>query len=149
MKRNVLIISAITVFLDQVIKFFVERFLLSEFIVIPNFFSFLKIYNNGAAFSILSGQVSFLIFINIIIFLFLFKYMNNFKVNFRNKMAFGLVFGGLLGNLIDRIRLGLVIDYLKFDFWNYTFPIFNLADICLCVGLFLIVIGVIRKEDEV
>lgn len=149
MKRNVLIISISLSLIDQIIKCLVENFLVGEIVLIPNFFSLIKVYNTGAAFSIFTGQTLFLILMNILIFVFLFKYIDKFKINLKNKLAFGLIFGGLFGNLIDRVRLGAVIDYLKFDFWEYTFPIFNLADMMLCVGIFLMIIAVIRKEDEV
>lgn len=149
MKRNVFILSAFIMMMDQVIKYFIELYLVSEISIISGFFSLLKVYNYGSAFSLFSGQTYFLLIINILIFIFLIRYMKSFKVNKRNTIAFGLVFGGLVGNLIDRVRLGFVIDYLKFDFGNYTFPIFNLADITLCIGIFLMIIAVIRKEDEV
>lgn len=149
MKRNVCILSGLILVLDQIIKLVVENYLVSEISIIDNFFSLLKVYNDGAAFSLFAGAGIFLILINVVIFIFLTKYMKNFKANFRNTLAFGLVFGGLMGNLIDRIRLGLVIDYLKFDFGSYTFPVFNLADMSLCIGIFLIVVAVSRKEDEV
>ena len=52
--------------------------------------------------------------------------------------AFSLIAAGAFGNLIDRVRLKYVIDYLRFDFGSYTFPIFNLADICAVVGTFIL-----------
>ncbi|MFI3260426.1 MAG: signal peptidase II [bacterium] len=148
MKKKVFIISLIIFILDQILKFLVNFYLMSEFDIIPGFFSLKLAYNNGAAFSIFSGNVTFLIIMNLLIFVFLFKYMKNFKKTFRNTLAFGLVFGGLFGNVIDRIRLGYVVDYLKFVFFGNTFPIFNLADTCLCIGMLLIIIAVIKKEDE-
>lgn len=149
MKRNVFIITFIVFILDQVIKFFVEFFLISEYVLLQNFFSLTKVYNTGAAFSIFADAIYFLITINILIFIFLYKYMKYFKINIRNTIAYGLIFGGLLGNLLDRMRIGAVVDYLKFEFGNYIFPIFNFADICLCIGTLLIIIAVFKKEDEV
>ncbi len=149
MKRNVFIISVVIILFDQIIKLCVEKYLLIEIYLLPKFFSLYKVHNNGAAFSIFSGKIIFLILMNVLIFIFLFKYMKNFKINLKNKLAFGFVFGGLIGNLIDRVYLGYVIDYLKFDFKLFVFPIFNLADIMLCLGMFLLIIAVIRKEDEV
>lgn len=147
MKKKVFILSLIFMVIDQIIKVVVDVNLVNELEIIPNFFSLFKAHNNGAAFSLFSGNVIFLIIINIVIFIFLCSYMKEFKNNLKSVVAFGLVFGGLLGNLIDRIRLGYVIDYLKFDFGSYTFPIFNFADMCLCIGMGLIVIFVLNKEQ--
>lgn len=148
MKKKVFVISLFIFALDQMIKVLINNYLTTEFIIVNNFFSLYKVYNSGAAFSIFTSQVGFLIVINIVLFIILFKYVNKFKVNLRNIIAFGLIFGGLFGNLLDRILNGYVIDYLKFSFGNYTFPIFNLADTALCIGVFLIIIAVFLKEDE-
>ena len=63
-------------------------------------------------------------------------------------ISYGLLFGGILGNLIDRIFRGFVIDYLDFTFFNYHFPVFNLADICIVLGV-IIVIFTVWKGDNV
>lgn len=148
MKKKVLLISFSVFLLDQFIKYFVKLFLMSELIIIPSFFSLYKTHNYGAAFSLFSGQTYFIILISIFVIIFLCKYMRSFKVNKRNIVAFGLVFGGIFGNIFDRLYLGYVIDYLKFNFINYTFPIFNLADVALCLGIGLLVVAVLKKEDE-
>ena len=54
-------------------------------------------------------------------------------------LAFCLLTSGAIGNLIDRIRLKYVVDYLRFDFGTYTFPIFNFADMCAVVGTILLI----------
>lgn len=149
MKEKIFYYSIILVLIDQLLKYFCLTYLTYEFVVIPGFFSLYKIFNTGAAFSLFSGNVFFLIIINFIVFLFLLKYQKSFINNFRNSLAFILLFGGLFGNLIDRVRFGYVVDYLKFDFGNYTFPIFNFADICLCIGMFLLIYAVYKKEDMV
>lgn len=148
MKKKVIILSSLFLFIDQIIKFLIEKYLVTKLEIIPSFFSLFKVYNKGAAFSIFSGATLFLIIINIIILIFLLRYMKNFKINKRNIMSFSLMIGGLLGNLLDRINFGYVIDYLKLDFGSYTFPIFNFADMCLCIGVILLIIAVFKKEDE-
>ena len=62
-------------------------------------------------------------------------------------MCIGMSIGLLLGNLFDRIFYGYVIDYLDFRIFNYNFPIFNISDICICIGIFLMIIEVV-KEDK-
>ena len=64
------------------------------------------------------------------------------------QVGMGLVFAGALGNLIDRIALGYVRDFIQFDFWR-SFPIFNVADICLCIGVVILLIYyIIRLVKE-
>ena len=68
-------------------------------------------------------------------------------INIRNKIAFGLVFGGLLGNLLDRIIYGYVRDFISLQFGSYQYPIFNIADIAIVIGIIFIIIAIIKKED--
>ena len=75
--------------------------------------------------------------------------MYNFKNNFRNNMAFGLLMGGIIGNLIDRLFLGYVRDFLAFRIFNYNYPVFNLADTFIVVGVILLIIAIIKGEDKI
>ena len=66
-------------------------------------------------------------------------------------ISLGMIMGGIFGNLIDRIIYHSVIDYLSFTIFNYSFPIFNLADIGITVGVFLLIINElikIRKDNK-
>ena len=74
--------------------------------------------------------------------------MNTFKINKRNTLAFGMILGGILGNLSDRIFFGYVIDFLNFKIINYNFPVFNLADTFIVVGVILLIIAIIKGEDK-
>ena len=134
--------------IDQLIKILIDNLLSTSIVIIPNFFSLQKVYNTGAAWSILSNGTSILIIIAIIAFLLLLKYQNKFKINFRNTLAFGLIYGGLIGNLIDRIVYGHVIDYLRFVLFNYDFPIFNLADSAIVIGFILLILAIIKGEEN-
>ena len=62
-------------------------------------------------------------------------------------ISFYILLGGIIGNLIDRLIFGYVRDFLDFRIFNYNFPIFNISDICICLGIFLIIIKTI-KEDK-
>ncbi len=73
--------------------------------------------------------------------------IKNFKQSIRNTLAFSFIIGGLIGNLIDRIVYGHVIDYIKLVFGNYHYPVFNIADMAVVVGVILLVIAIIKKED--
>ncbi|MCR4670437.1 MAG: signal peptidase II [Saccharofermentans sp.] len=112
--------------------------------VIPGFFSLHHVVNTGSAFSFLADKswgIYVLSAFSIIMGLALFALMiytagNGYKIM---SFALSLLSAGAFGNLIDRIRLGHVIDFLRFDFGSYTFPIFNFADICAVCGTIIII----------
>lgn len=150
MKRKSIFIAIIVFLFDQLIKVIVNKSLYYGALksIIPNFLYLTLVYNEGAAWSILSGSRIFLIIISVICFICLLMYESKFKNERRISFAFGLIYGGLLGNLFDRIRLGYVIDYLKFYIINYEFPIFNLADTALVIGFLILIISIIKGSDE-
>lgn len=145
MKNKIIyLIGAVVLIIDQITKMFVDK----SKIIINGFFSINPVKNYGAAWSILNNKTIFLICISIIILVVLFRYQVFFKMNNRNKVAFGLVYGGLLGNLLDRVIFGYVRDFLDFNVFGYEYPIFNLADSCLVIGVILLVIAIFKGEDE-
>ncbi len=150
MNRKILLISILTLFLDQLSKVLVSIFFnIDEKIeVIKNFFAIHFVKNYGAAWSLFSNHGTILILISIIALIIIIYYMYNFKKNKRNILAFGLLIGGIIGNLIDRIFLGYVRDFLSFQIINYSYPIFNLADVFIVVGIFLLIIAIIKGEDR-
>ena len=73
------------------------------------------------------------------------------KNNIQNKLelvSISLIIGGSLGNLMDRVIRGYVIDFLDFKIFNYNFPIFNLADTFIVIGVILLLLKEIRKENN-
>lgn len=135
------LISIVVVLLDRIIKLVVDKYLILNIknVIIENFFSLTKCYNEGAAFNIFSGNTIFLILATAFALFMLFRYIKgNKKLNKIVMVSYGLLIGGIIGNLIDRIFLGYVIDYLSFTLFNYEFAIFNLADICIVVGAILV-----------
>ena len=101
--------------------------------------------NTGAAWSIFSNATVWLIIVSIV-FLALMFVLNRFikKPNLLYYISFSMIFGGALGNLYDRIVLGYVRDFIKLDFMN--FPVFNVADCFVCVGVFLMCVFLIFVE---
>lgn len=150
MKRDLIVIAFVSVVVDQLVKNILNYFLYvnQSISVIPGFFSITYVQNDGAAWSLFSGNLLFLIVITIIaIFALYFFFVKDKILNPIEVVSYGLLFGGIFGNFIDRILRGYVIDFLEFTFWNYHFPVFNIADICIVIGVLLIIIS-IWKGDE-
>ena len=89
-----------------------------------------------------------MIFVSFIALFILFRYLYSFKLNTRNNIAFGLLFGGICGNLIDRLFIGYVRDFLSFKLFHYNYPVFNLADVFIVIGVFLLIIAIFKGEDK-
>ena len=124
--------------------------LYDEIKIIPNFFSIYYVKNTGAAFSILENNTTFLIFLTVIFILIIHKYIKNeTNITKLSSISFGLILGGMFGNLIDRIIHAGVIDYLSFEFFSYGFPIFNIADIGITLGVSIMLIEMLLEKKRV
>ena len=150
MNRKILVISIVVLILDQVSKGVIDIFLkLGESIpLINNFFNLYYIHNYGAAWGIFENNTILLISLTIVALIIIYRYMYLFTRNKRNDIAFGLLTGGIVGNLIDRILFGYVRDFFDFYIFGYDFPIFNVSDIAIVSGIFLLVIAIFKGEDE-
>jgi len=104
--------------------------------------------NNGAAFGILKGMNSIFIVIIIIAIGFIFLYYRNFRYNLWMKISLGFLLGGALGNLIDRIRIGYVIDFIRIGVNSYWWPAFNLADASVCVGAVMLIVHMLQRRRD-
>lgn len=139
---------ALVVFLvDQGIKYLIAtRLELYEQIpVIGDFFVITSSRNRGAAFGILQDQIWFFIVVTVLVVVGIIWYMRKVTAEGRKLLpvALALVLGGALGNFIDRLVMGEVVDFLQFTFGTYTFPIFNIADSCIVIGVGLIILDTI------
>ncbi len=148
--KKMIIIASIALILDQITKIIVSSYLtLNKPIqVIKNFFSLTLCHNEGAAWGMFSNARIIIIIGTILAIILIYHYIYCFKENKRNNLAFGLLIGGLAGNLIDRIFFGYVRDFLDFYIFGYDYPIFNLADICIVIGVFLLIISIIKGDDK-
>lgn len=148
-KNKVYITSAIVLLIDQIVKLLIKTnmSLNEEISIIPNFFSIQYLKNTGAAFSILENQTILLAITSIICISVIIYYLKK-EENLTTAMylSFGLVLGGILGNLIDRIVYQGVIDFLSFQIFNYNFPVFNIADIGITIGVLLLIIIYISRD---
>ena len=148
MLRKSLIITLICILVDQAIKIIVmgTMSLNSSIDVIPNFFSLTYVENDGAAWSILSGNRIFLILISVVALIFIYYYfIKSTDIKKFEFINYSILIGGIFGNLFDRIKYGKVIDYLDFNIFGYNFPIFNFADICIVISVILLLIYNIKE----
>lgn len=138
-----LIAAVTTLALDYVTKVFVKNTLMvtgENVPVIPGILSFRFVANKGAAFSLGEGMgLIFVAFAALVIVAILQYLTRTRQVSKLETLGLGLVAGGALGNAIDRLMLGYVVDFIATDFID--FPVFNVADIGICVGVFFAFVG--------
>ncbi|MGC6769948.1 signal peptidase II [Enterococcus sp. LJL128] len=142
-----LIISALIIGIDQWTKYLtVSNIQLGETKEFINgFLSFTYVRNTGAAWSILEGKMIFFYIITVIVVAVLvYMLIKNLKSSRWFTIGLSLVLAGALGNFIDRLRLGYVVDMIQTDFMS--FPIFNIADMSLVIGVACIFIYLILDE---
>ncbi len=140
-----LIIAAFVVVVDQFTKYLVTNNMIEGMgiPIIDGIFHLTYILNPGAAFGILENNRWFFVLTAVSVLTVLFYYRHAIMFESRLvQLGAALFAGGALGNLIDRIRIGLVIDFFDFRIW----PIFNVADIAICLGVGLIVWSTIKTE---
>lgn len=114
--------------------------------IIHNFFYITYAKNKGAAWSILEDQRILLLIVTVISLFLINKYMNKENLSKIEEYIYGLIIGGIIGNLFDRIFNGGVIDFFDFKIFGYDYPIFNLADTFIVIGIILLIITNMRKE---
>ena len=150
-------VIAVILTLDLVTKYVFEDLLANgeTVTVIPFLFNFKLVHNYGAAWGLLAGKQVFLIVLSIVFMaIFIFYYIKEPNKSWLLNITFGFLFAGCLGNLYDRLVFGYVRDFIQFDFWQ-SFPIFNFADVALCIGVVLFIIYLIiyfvktRKKEKV
>lgn len=149
MKKNIYVITFIILLLDQIVKNIVLKIVdIGEIIsIIPNFFFFTYVKNTGGAWSILNNHTYILTLVSFICIIALNYYLNKKDKFTKLEIVYlGLIMGGMIGNFIDRILYQGVIDFIGFKFGSYQFPIFNIADITIVVGVGLIIFEMIRGE---
>lgn len=140
-------ITIVILILDQITKFIITKTMQigNSFEVIPNFLSITSHRNNGAAWGILSGKMAFFYIITVIILIILIVFfIKEAKHNLLMQIAISLLFAGALGNFIDRVLNGEVVDFVDTYIFSYNFPIFNVADSSLTIGVVLVIVALLR-----
>ena len=153
LKKNLIIFSIIifTFFLDLITKnYALSSLIINHSISINNFLNFTLAFNHGAAFSFLSNaggwQRWFFIIFSVIVILIITYILVKEKNS--QYIAFSFVIGGAIGNLYDRILYGYVIDFIEFHYNSFFWPIFNIADIAISIGIILLLYSMFAKESK-
>lgn len=143
---------AFALVIDQLTKIYIDStFRLYESIpVIENYFSITYVRNPGAAFGILANnaiRIPFFISVSLLASIGIIWYLRRVSTDDRwQAFALGLIFSGAVGNLIDRVRLGEVIDFIDVYWRQHHWPAFNVADSAICVGVAILFLCSWREE---
>ena len=149
-----LLVSLVIIFLDQLSKYLiVSHFVPGQSKPIFSFLSFTFVYNHGAAFSFLSNAggwqvpVLFVVAFSITLALLYWLCTTPRKLIWQS-FALSVIIGGALGNIIDRVRLHKVVDFIDFHIGHwFQFAIFNVADMAVSCGVFLLVVLILFNKE--
>jgi len=147
-----LAVSALVLVLDQATKLYIDRTMAlhSSITVIEGFFNITYLRNKGAAFGILANsayRLPFFLLVSGVAVVVILVVIRRLREDQRiSAVSLSLIFSGALGNLIDRVRLGEVIDFLDVHWRGHHWPAFNVADSAICVGVFLLAIEMFLDE---
>ena len=146
-----LIVAIVILIIDQLTKKIITAIMNigDSYEVIPHFLNITSHRNNGAAWGILSGKMGFFYIITLIILaVLIIFYIKETKYNAFMQVAISLLFAGALGNFIDRLFNGEVVDFIDTNSFGYDFPIFNIADSSLTIGVIFVIIALVKDATK-
>ena len=149
--RLLIIAIAIIVPLDQWSKFYIDATmqLHQSMTVVEHFFNICYVLNTGAAFGLLANSalrvplLTGVALVAVVVILWIFKRIDGRQLQ---RIALSLVLSGAIGNLIDRIRIGAVVDFLDVHWYQYHWPAFNVADSAITLGVILLLLDLVADE---
>ncbi len=147
-----LLVTALSLLIDQFTKVYIDRVMdLHQSIpVLEGFFSITYVRNPGAAFGFLADtrfRIPFFIVISIVAVIVIIVAFHKLRRDQKlAQVSLAMILSGAVGNLIDRVRLGEVIDFLDVYWKRYHWPAFNVADSLICVGVFLLAVDMLKEE---
>jgi signal peptidase II len=146
-------LALLVTILDQITKaVIVSHFAFGESLRVSSFFDLVLAHNTGAAFSFLAGaggwQRWFFTVIALVAVVVIVYFLRKHADEPRFCFALSLILGGALGNLIDRVALGHVVDFLLFHYESYAWPAFNVADSAITVGAVLLAWESLRRKSQ-
>jgi signal peptidase II len=145
------IIALFIILLDQFTKWLVVKnmSLGDSITIIENFLYITSHRNRGAAWGILQGQMWFFYVVTVIVIIGIVFYIQKaVKGKHLLGISLGLMLGGAIGNFIDRVFRKEVVDFINTFIFSYDFPVFNVADSALVVGVGLLMLQMLREERE-
>lgn len=151
MKNKYIYISFIIVLvLDIITKILVIKNLIENqsIHIIKTLINITYVKNTGVAFSYLEGNRIFIILATLFIIIIIINNINKNILNNQEQISYGLIIGGAIGNLIDRLIYGYVIDFIDIKIINYNFPIFNIADSAIVIGVIILIYQNLKKESS-
>lgn len=143
--------TAILILMDQISKYIIVKTMnIGESIsVIGEVLQITSHRNYGAAWGMLQNQMIFFYIITIIVLIALiYFYYKEAADNLLMQCGLMLIFAGAIGNFIDRLFRGNVVDFIDTKIINYDFPIFNVADSCLTIGVFILLYELLFNQKE-
>ena len=148
-----LTLAALIVVADQLAKFAaVQHLAINKVVAVTPFFNLVLVYNSGAAFSILSDaagwQRGLFIALALVASAWIVYLLRKYPHQRLFALALSLVLGGAVGNVIDRILIGAVIDFLDFHAFGYHWPAFNVADSAITCGAALLIWDALRPRKD-
>lgn len=139
MNKKYLMLGIALIILDQIVKILMIDKIL---IVIPGFLNFTYTKNLGAAFGL--GNPVMVLIVNILLVVGIIIFIIKYKDKITSYIPITMLLAGAIGNLIDRIFRGYVIDFIDINLFN--FPVFNIADICVVLGVIILIFEIIKKQ---
>ncbi len=147
---RLLLLGALIIVVDQIVKLIVVNTMgMGHSIdVVGSVVRLTRTANTGAAFGLFRGGSMWFVWISAAASIAIIVFSREIvKMRFWERTAFGLVLGGAVGNLVDRIRLGAVVDFIDIGFGALRWPSFNVADSCITIGVVILAIHLVFLSD--
>ncbi|MBR1948557.1 MAG: signal peptidase II [Alphaproteobacteria bacterium] len=148
-----LVVAGLVIVFDQLSKYYIlHHFLgLNSYITFGDYFNVVRAWNTGVSFSMFNNYGNIGVYIlsgvAIIVVLALLKWLKS-ETGKLVQVALGMIMGGAIGNVIDRLRLGAVFDFLDFHIGDNHWPAFNVADSFICIGAGIIILSALISKFE-
>lgn len=147
------LLAAVVVLLDQLSKWaIVASFSRGEVLPVTGYFNLLLTYNEGAAFSFLAAAGGWqrwaLSTLALVLSAVLVVWISRAAKRWQEALPLALILGGALGNVIDRLRIGAVVDFLDLHYGGYHWPAFNVADMAISAGAMIILLSLIFDKES-
>jgi len=146
-----IIFTIIFILLDIGSKLIVSKYLFinQSIPVIKNFMNITHVKNTGVAWNLFDNQTILILIISVIVIIgFIIYIYKNKPSNLIDKIAYSMIIGGAIGNFVNRLTYGYVTDFIDISLFGYNYPIFNLADSFIVLGVIILIISSLRGDYD-